>query len=161
MRSGPAIIGFDGSPAARHALLESAAVLSGQPVLVVVVWEAGRAFDLVDRPSIALDFPVANLDVRSALVADEAAHESAFRLAEYGAALATEAGMRAEGLAVADEVQVADTLVRLAHERDARAVVVGTRQRSHLGELLLGSTSRSVLDKAPCPVVVIAQDRRR
>ena len=37
--------------------------------------------------------------------------------AQHGEALAREAGLEAEGLAVADEISVADTLVRLAHRR--------------------------------------------
>lgn len=155
MGSGPVIIGFDDSATARHALLESAAVLRGQPAVVVVVWEAGRAFDLADVPSHALDYPVTGVELGAAFAADEEAREAAQRLAQHGAQLATDAGMPAEGLAVADQIEVADTLVRLAAERDARAIVVGTRSQSRLGELLLGSTSRRVLDQAPCPVLLV------
>jgi nucleotide-binding universal stress UspA family protein len=73
------------------------------------------------------------------------------------AQLATNAGMRAEGLAVADEVSVADTFVRLARERDAGAVVVGAHRHSRVAELVLGTTTRGVIDKAPCPVVVVRE----
>jgi nucleotide-binding universal stress UspA family protein len=157
MHCGPVIIGFDGTRVAQHALNETAPLLASREVLVVVVWEAGRAFDLSELPSLVLDSPVATLDLRSAFEADRAAYEAALSLAEKGAQLAKNAGMRAEGLAVADELSVADTLVRLAQERDARAVVVGAHSHRRLSELLLGTTSRGVIDKAPCPVVVVRE----
>jgi nucleotide-binding universal stress UspA family protein len=157
MRSGPVIIGFDGTSAARHALREAAPLLAEQEVLVVVVWEAGRAFDLSELPTLTLDNPAASLDLSPAFEADRAAHEASLRLAEHGARLARTAGLRARGLAVADELSVADTLVRVAQHRDARAIVVGSREHSRLGELLLGTTSREVIDKAPCPVVVVRE----
>ncbi|HEY0451112.1 universal stress protein [Actinophytocola sp.] len=161
MHSGPVIIGFDGTRAAQHALNETAPLLAAQEVLVVVVWEAGRAFDLADLPSLTLDNPAASLDLRAAFEADRAAYEAALRLAEQGAQLATDAGLKAEGLAVADELSVADTLVRLATEQDARAVVVGGHGHNPLAELLLGHTAHEVLDKAPCPVVVVREHAER
>jgi nucleotide-binding universal stress UspA family protein len=154
MGSGPVIFGFDGSPASLHALNETAPLLSTQEVLVVVVWEAGRPFDTLENPSLLLDQPVASLDLRAAYEADESAYQAALRMAEHGARLATNAGMKAEGLAVADELPVADTLVRLAEERDARAVVVGAHSHSKLSQILLGTTTQGVLDKAKCPVIV-------
>lgn len=154
MGSGPVIIGFDGSPASLHALNETAPLLSAQEVLVVVVWEAGRPFDILENPSLLLDTPVASLDLRSAYEADQSAYEAARRMAEHGAQLATKSGMKAEGLAVADELPVADTLIRLAEERDARAIVVGTHSHSRLSQILLGTTTQGVLNKAHCPVIV-------
>lgn len=148
------VVGFDGSPAAERAVREAGALLAPRPALVVVVWEAGRAFDLVDIPAGVLESPPATLDVRTALELDEALYESAQRLAQHGAALAREAGLDAEGLAVADELAVADTLIRLVEEQHAQAVVVGSHGHGELRELLLGSTSRALLQHAPCPVVV-------
>jgi universal stress protein A len=49
---------------------------------------------------------------------------------------------------------VADTLVRVANERDAQAVVVGAHGHSALVERVLGTTSQSVVRHAPCPVIV-------
>jgi nucleotide-binding universal stress UspA family protein len=59
-------------------------------------------------------------------------------------------------MAVADEVDVpvAETLVNVARERDAAAMVVGAHGHGRLSETLLGSTSRDVIRRAPCPVVV-------
>jgi nucleotide-binding universal stress UspA family protein len=157
-RSGPVVIGFDGTPAAERALRESAALLPGRPALVVVVVETGHAFDLATVPATPLGPAAGLLDVRTAIDLEQAMRESAQRMAGWGATLAREAGMDAEGLAVADDITVADTLLRLVAERDASAVVVGAHRHGRLSELLLGSTSRSVIERAPCPVVVVRGD---
>jgi nucleotide-binding universal stress UspA family protein len=152
--SGPVIIGFDGTPASERALHEAAALLAPRPALVVVVWEAGRAFEAATLPVRALELPPVVLDMRTAFEAEEAAYEAARRLAEQGAALARQAGLEADGLAVADDVTVAETLVRLARERDAQAIVIGPHGHGELRKLVLGSTLEGVLRRAPCPVLV-------
>src|SRR2546421_12396821 len=150
VRSGPVVIGYDGSPASQRALCEAAPILAPSPALVVVVWEAGLGFELVELPA----FPPAPIDIRTALEIEEKLYERAQRLAEQGAALARDAGLEAQGLAVADDVTPAATLLRLTREHNARAVVVGTHGHGGLSEVLLGSTSHEVVRHAPCPVVV-------
>jgi nucleotide-binding universal stress UspA family protein len=154
-RSGPIVIGFDGSAASEHALREAARLLAPRPALVVVVWEAGAAFEMMEVPTTSIGVPPAPIDVRTAAEVDRALYERAQRLAEHGATLAREAGFEAEGLAVADDVTVADTLVSLAQERDAQAVVVGAHGHRRLREALLGSTSQGVIRHAECPVLVV------
>lgn len=158
MSSGPVIIGYDGSPASERALREAAALLAPRKALVVVVWEAGRGFDVVEIPTASLDMPPATVDLRGGYELEAAMAESAQRQAQRGAAVANELGFDAEALAVADEATVADTLVRLATEREAQAVVVGAHGHSGLREALLGSTSRTLMRHAPCPVVVVRSE---
>jgi len=149
-RSGPVIIGYDGSPTSERALVEAGLVLGGRRALVVVVWEPGPVFELAGAPS-----PTpAPLDIRTALEAEEKIYDGVRRLADHGAALARELGLEAEGLAVADDITPAATLVRLARERQAPALVVGTRGHRGVRHLLLGSTAEAVVRTAPCPVVV-------
>lgn len=155
MRSGPVLIGFDGSPAAERAIEEAADLLAPRRVLVVVVWEAGRAFELAELPTLTPASPPIAMDIRTAFEVDKAVYEAAQRTAERGAALAKERGFDAEGLAVADDLTVADTLIRLAREQDAQAIVVGAHGHGAVSELLLGSTSRDVVKRSPCPVVVV------
>lgn len=154
MRSGPVLIGYDGSEAAERALRDGAAVLAPRRALVVVVWEAGAAFETVELPTATVGIPPVPIDIRGALEIEAALCRQAQRTAQQGAALAREAGLEAEGLAVADEISVAETLVRLTHERDAQALVVGAHGHGRLSEVLLGSTSRTVIRTAPCPVLV-------
>jgi nucleotide-binding universal stress UspA family protein len=87
-------------------------------------------------------------------------YERAQRLARRGADLARELGLDAEGLAVADDITVGDTLIRLAKEHDSQAIVVGTHGHSALGEVLLGRTAHVVVQHAPCPVVVVRKHDR-
>lgn len=159
MTDRPVIIGFDGTPAAERAVREAAAVLAARSVFIVVVWEAGRAFELLDLPSLSLGVPASGVDLRSATEVDEAAAQNARRTAEQGVALATDLGMRAEGLVVADDITVAATLVRIAQERDAGVIVVGSHGHSGITELLLGSTAREVIKQAACPVLITRPER--
>ena len=147
-RSGPVIVGYDGSPAAEEALAETAELFGSCPALVVVVWEEGLGFEL-SAPS---PNP-APIDTGAALRVDDKLHERAQRLADHGAMLGRARGLAAHGLAVADDATPGATLVRLARERDARALVIGSHSHSRLTGRV-GHTTQEVLATAPCPVVV-------
>jgi nucleotide-binding universal stress UspA family protein len=145
--SGPAVIGYDGSPSAERAV-HAATILASAKVLIVAVWEPGLALDLM-TPSIE---PIP-IDLPAALELDEAMYERARQIASVGASIARDAGLDAQELAVADELTVAQTLARLAGKYDALAIVVGSHGHGGL-RALLGSTSQHLLKEAPCPVVV-------
>ncbi|MFI6646987.1 universal stress protein [Streptomyces sp. NPDC050529] len=75
------------------------------------------------------------------------------------------AGERAErrrpGLTVTTEVLAEDASRGLLREGDeAAALVVGSRGRSRIADLLLGSVGLTVAARAHCPVVVIRGDRQ-
>jgi nucleotide-binding universal stress UspA family protein len=162
MGSGPVVIGFDGTPAAEHALRESGALLGPRPALVVVVYKAGLGFELLELPSVT-GLPPAPLDIRTAVELDQILSERAQQLAQQGAQIARDVGFEADGLAVADEPEtpIAETLVDIARERDAQAIVVGAHGHGRLGEVFLGSTSRDVIRRADRPVVVVRGDTTR
>jgi nucleotide-binding universal stress UspA family protein len=159
VRSGPVLIAFDGSPAAEHALEEAAALLGKRPALVVSVWKEGIGFETVELPTATLGMPPAPIDVNAALEIEQDAKERAQRLAQHGAELARQAGLEAEGLAVADEVEVTipETIVDVARQRDAAAIVMGAHGHGRLSEVLVGSTTRDVVRRAECPVVVVRE----
>jgi nucleotide-binding universal stress UspA family protein len=123
------------------------------PALVVTVWEPGVGYVLL-TPTIA----PAPIEIRATLEVDEALYERARQLAEEGATTARELGFDAEGLAVADVLAPADTLVRIARDRDAAMVVVGSHGHRAVRELIVGSTTRAVIRSAPCPVGVVRHD---
>jgi nucleotide-binding universal stress UspA family protein len=49
---------------------------------------------------------------------------------------------------------VVDQIVKTAKEAGSDLIIVGARGLSKFEELLLGSVSHGVLEKAPCPVIV-------
>src|SRR4051812_8450698 len=162
MRSGPVLIGFDGSDEAAHAIREAATLMPGRQALVVVVYKAGLGFELVeDLPIHTPGLPPAPLDVRTALEIDRRLAESAQRLAARGREIAQTSGFSARGLAVADDVDtpIAQTLVTVATERDGQAIVLGARGHTRAGEVFIGSTTRDVIRRAACPVVVVRHAR--
>jgi nucleotide-binding universal stress UspA family protein len=159
MRSGPIVIAYDGSAAAEHAVREAGQVLRGQPALVLVVWKQGLGFEMMEVPTATLGLPPAQLDVHTAVEIDESMRERAEHLAQDGARLARDAGFEAEGLAVADdpEAPVHETILDVARRRDARAIVIGAHSHGMAAEVILGSTTRSVVRHAPCPVLVVRE----
>ena len=102
--------------------------------------------------------PTVPIDIEGARELEEELHQRAVRTAQAGAELAQSVGLEAKGLAVADEVHVADTIVGLAQKRGVAAIVVGSRGLKGLRARLEGSTSKEVLRHAPCPVVVVHDD---
>jgi nucleotide-binding universal stress UspA family protein len=158
-RSGPVLIAYDGSPAADHAIEEAGALLGGRPALVLVVWKSDLGFELLQTPTGSLGMRPATLDISAALEINRELAEHAQRIAEHGAVLAGEAGFEADGLAVADEpsLTVPDTIVRVAGERDAQALVLAPHAKGRLSEILLGSTSREVVRRAEWPVVMVRE----
>jgi nucleotide-binding universal stress UspA family protein len=159
MRSGPIVIAYDGSAAAEHAVREAGGLMRGQPALVVTVWKQGLGFEFLEFPTAMPGLPPAQLDVRTAVEIDESLRERAELLTRKGAGLAREAGFEAEGLAIAEDVEVepAETILDVARKRDARAIVIGAHGHGAGAEILFGSTTRSVVRHAPCPVVVVRE----
>lgn len=150
----PVIVAFDGSPAAQAAVRAAAELFSHHRLLVVTVWEVGLAYTTPVLPGDAGVMP-SMVDPRIASDVDTALHTQAEDLARAGAELAASLGSRADGLALADDGEVSDTLLQLAHERQAAAIVVGSRGLSGLRARFEGSTSQHVVKHATCPVLVV------
>jgi nucleotide-binding universal stress UspA family protein len=146
---GPVVVAYDGSPASEIALIEAAALLAPRRAVIVTVWKADIGLRSVDH---AEHLPPAELDVRVAGEFEEATAQRARRLAAHGAALAATAGLEAEPLAVAEEVDVlvSEAVVSVAEKRQAAAIAVGTH--GHGGAI--GAISRDVIRHARCPVLV-------
>jgi nucleotide-binding universal stress UspA family protein len=130
------VVGYDGSECAKEA--------------VRVAVEVGKAYG--ERVVIAFGYelnPVAGElhDYHAAL--KELATE---RLTE-ATSLAAGAGVEIEAVIV--EKAPAPGLVALADERDARAIVVGTRGESPIKGALLGSTPHKLLHLSDRPVLVV------
>jgi nucleotide-binding universal stress UspA family protein len=153
----PVLIAYDGSDTARRGGRAAGKLFASRQALVVTVWEPGLAYE-TEASLEGLEMPAVPIDIEGARELEEELHQRAVRTAQTGAELAQSVGLQAKGLAVADEVDVADTIVGLARERGVAAIVVGSRGLKGLRARLEGSTSNAVLRHAPCPVVVVHDD---
>ncbi len=66
---------------------------------------------------------------------------------------------RAEGECLVVDGPAAHAIVKAARDLPAELVVVGTRGRTGLSRLTLGSVAEAVLSSAPCSVLVVRLDR--
>lgn len=147
------LIAYDGSPPARRAVAEAAKLLGSHRTLVITVWEKGLAYASAGVPTDGIIGPI--VDPAAARDLDHDLHLHAERVSHDGAELARSLGLDAEPLAVADAGDVAHTILSVASERQAAAIVVGSRGLSGLRARLEGSTSNGVLKRASCPVLVV------
>ena len=156
MAAQPAIVAFDGSDEARAAVRAAATLFSGHPLIVVSVWEAGLAQVMAPlRDPTGMSYAAIPASPEEAAAIDRIQHDHAIQAADDGVRLARELGATAEPYPVADEADVAVTIASLADERDACAVVVGTRGLGGIKARLLGSTSRELLRRTNRPVLVV------
>jgi nucleotide-binding universal stress UspA family protein len=154
----PILIGYDGSDTARRAVREAAELFSSRRALVVTVWEPGLAYEASAMTADPTGLGPEPVDPAAAQEVDDASKAHAQRIAEEGVALAKSLGLQAEALPVADEGNVADAIVELAHKRGVAAIVVGSRGLSGLRASLEGSTSNALAKHSTCPVVLVHND---
>ena len=157
--AGPVVLGYDGSDASRLAITRAAHLLGDRRALVVHAWLA-PSHVLLWNPLIKGPGPLAE----PAAMLDEASAQAARRLADEGAEHARAAGLEAEPCAVPVTRGTWRTLLRSARERDARAIVVGSRGWSAL-DAALGTVADRVTTHADRPVLLVpggeaGQDRR-
>ncbi len=139
----PVVVGFDGSPQG-YGALEAAcehAALHGADVVALTGWTVTA--DVASTGYWALAYPRQS--------PGEVALAEAERVVERARSWSSS---RHDVTVTCDvaEGRASDVLVR--RSRHARLVVVGTRGRGGFTSLVLGSTSRAVVQRAHCPVLV-------
>lgn len=158
--SGTVIIAYDGSELAKAAVRAAARLLKPRSALVVTVWEPGLALISNAGDAIPPGSELPGPDFETAVEVDRVMAEHASSVADQGAELARSMGLDAEPVAVPDEANVPETIVRIAEERNAQAVAVGSRGLSGLKAAFLGSTSQGVVHRAHVPVLVVRDGER-
>jgi nucleotide-binding universal stress UspA family protein len=144
----PLILCYDRSEGAKHAIQRAGDLLAPRRALVLAVWlptavlgsYAGLGF-----MEVTVDF--AELD--------RAVAEEGGRTAEEGARIARAAGLDADPIAVKSDGPVWHTIVDTADQYDAVAIVMGSRGRTALRSMLLGSVSSGVVHHAERPTLVV------
>jgi nucleotide-binding universal stress UspA family protein len=152
---GPILIAFDGSAAARQAVIDTAWFAKPRRALVLTVWEGSLAYAMA-APAPDLTMAPA-VDPSTVHDIDQELGRRAERIASDGAELARSLGLEAQPLAMADGRDVASTILDVAQEHGASAIVVGSRGLNGLRARLEGSTSKNVLKHASCPVLIVHQ----
>jgi nucleotide-binding universal stress UspA family protein len=156
----PFLIAYDSSEVSRAAVSRAAELFAERPAVLVTVWEPGLASIPVGPPDpVGVSPPPPDPATVEAI--DRLQHERATSVAAEGAELARSLGLTAEAQVVPDQVDVADTLIEIARERNAAVVVVGSHGISGLRTRLLGSVSRKLIEHCDRPVLVIRGDRDR
>jgi nucleotide-binding universal stress UspA family protein len=156
------VVGYDGSDLAKAALRGAAELFPGSPTVVVTVWEPGLAAMMAGGGGLDLagGVPLAP-DPGLVSEVDHVQEHHAAVVADEGAQLAASLGLDAEAHAIPDRLDVADSIVEVAAERGAAAVVIGSHGSSGLRSRLLGSTSHRVLASCKVPVVVVRSPAAR
>ncbi len=150
----PVLVAYDASEEAQTALREAVALFGQRPLIVASVWEAGLGA-MTMSPAVGEPGIGRMPDPEEVAAIDDAQSGHASEVAEAGARLARELGATAEALSIPDSANIARTLVEIADERDARAIVVGSRGLGGIKARVLGSTSRKLLHDTHRPVLVV------
>ena len=149
---GPALIAYDGSPAADEAIAAAGRLLPGRPALVIHAWESplrhsvsGRALTgapLAEMRAVSDDFETWLREAADATVED-------------GVGLAREAGLEASGEAVESSSAAWRVLIATAETRDTSVIVAGSQGHGRVASVLLGSVSAGLVHHTERPVLII------
>jgi nucleotide-binding universal stress UspA family protein len=140
---GPVLFAYDGSDLAKLAIEEAGRQLGpGREALVLTVW---RPFGVGFIPPPGVQFDAA---------ASDQVREAADQTAAQGASLATTAGFQVQSM----EIDYAPTwkgIDKVAKERDASLIVLGSHGKSGLAGMLLGSVASTVAAHSPRTVLIV------
>ena len=144
------LIAYDGSPDGRAAIEKAAQLFPAQPATVLTVWEP--FIEVVSRTTVGFGLVPSVPDNEQI---DEASQKAAEQTAAEGVQLATEYGMTAQARTRAYFSTIGRAILNEAESAGADAIVMGSRGRSGVKSLLLGSVSNEVLQRADRTVAVV------
>lgn len=145
----PVLIAYDGSSQAKGAIVEAGRVLgAGRSAVVLIVREPIDHFDFAGLGG------GTTLDPATVSAMQESAQNEATAIAEDGARLAREAGFVAEPRVEADPSPW-QKIVAVADELDADVIAIGSRGRTGLSKVLLGSVASAVAQHSRRSVLIV------
>jgi nucleotide-binding universal stress UspA family protein len=147
---GPAVLTYDGSDVAGHAIGVAGPLLGARPAVVVHVWESPYKHSLSGRALSGVAELEGIVDELEGRLAD-----GAREVTESGVGLARFAGLDARGETMDSGEGVWRAVVPFAAKLDAAAIVTGARGHGGARSALLGSTSSGLAHHAGRPVLVV------
>ncbi len=148
------VVAFDGSDESVEAARTAGALFHDRPVLIVTVWEPGMAMAMIPVTSSA-DMSYIPPPPDQVAAVDKAQREHAEAMAQSGVEIASAEGAAAQAYPVPDEANAAETIAAIAEQRDAAALVVGSRGLGRMKSAILGSTSRKLMHETHRPLLVV------
>jgi nucleotide-binding universal stress UspA family protein len=150
--TGPVILAYDGSDAARAAVAAAGRLLRGRPVVVVHAWESAIRHTVSGRllggaPLEEVREIVGDFDAMYAREAQSTVEE--------GVRLAQEAGLEATGSALESDAGRSRVIAAAGDDREAAAIVTGSRGLGNVSSVLLGSVSSGLVHSADRPTLVV------
>jgi len=140
---GPVLFAYDGSDLARLAIEEAGRQLEpGRDAVVLTVW---RPYGVGFIPASEVKFDAA---------APEEVGKAAEETAAQGASMAQAAGFRAQSLAI-KEATTWKGIARVADDRDASLIVLGSHGKSGLTGIFLGSVAGDVAAHSGRTVLIV------
>ncbi|HEY2056631.1 MAG TPA: universal stress protein [Solirubrobacterales bacterium] len=145
----PVLIAYDGSNQAKRAVAEAGRVLgAGRRAVVLIVREPIDSFEFAGLGG------GTTLDPATVSAMQEAAENEATAVAGEGARLAREAGFVAEARVEADPTPW-QAIVAVADELEADVIAIGSRGRTGLSKVLLGSVASAVAQHSRRSVLIV------
>ena len=140
---GPVLFAYDGSELARLAIEEAGRQLEGgRDAVVLTVW---RPFVVGFIPAPGVEFDAA---------ASDEVRKAAEQTAAHGASLAQAAGFRAQSLELT-EAPTWKAIARVADDRDASMIVLGSHGKSGFTGIFLGSVAAAVAAHSGRTVLIV------
>ena len=140
---GPVLFAYDGSELARLAIEEAGRQLEpGRDALVLTVW---RPFAVGFIPPPGVEFDAA---------ASDEVRKAAEETAAQGASMAQAAGFRPQTLAV-KEAPTWKGIARVADDRDASLIVLGSHGKHSVTGMFLGSVAADVATHSQRTVLIV------
>lgn len=148
-RQGPVLIAYDGSEQAKLAIAEAGRVLGrGRRAVVLTVREWIESYDFAGLGG------ATTLDPATVSAMQDAAQNEAAAVAEEGAGLAREAGFVAEARVEASATPWQE-IVAVGDELEADVIAIGSRGRTGLKKVLLGSVASAVAQHSGRSVLIV------
>jgi nucleotide-binding universal stress UspA family protein len=150
---GPAILAYDGSEGARHAIQVAGRLFAGRAAVVVHAWIP--AFRSMSARGLAR----AGGEVREIVeLLHEADVERAAATMQEGVDAARAAGLDAEGESIEADEGAWRAVAAAARAHGASVIVAGTRGLGAARSALVGSVSSGLVQNAEVPVLVVPSE---